>query len=123
MRALGLVVPVLHCAECENFGSLFRERSGVLPTFGQLCAKRSTLFERIYVRTYRCAPNINSTDTSVGFGEIFDDVAVPASVRRSEIIFNRCLGPCMSQCMPNGETANGSLNQLWFIRLYPHLLG
>ena len=28
--------------------------------------------------------------------------------------------PCMSQCTPlYGETANGSLNQLWFIGSYP----
>ena len=33
--------------------------------------------------------------------------------------------PCMSQYRPNfeGETANGSLNQLWFIGSYPFLLG
>ena len=32
--------------------------------------------------------------------------------------------PCMSKYRPKqGETANGSLNQLWFIGSYPFLLG
>ena len=47
---------------------------------------------------------------------VFNYLVDPAS---SHMLVSK-IKPCMSKCTPlYGETANGSLNQLWFIGSYP----
>ena len=56
---------------------------------------------------------------SLLFGVLLCNVNYLVDPASSHMLVSK-IKPCMSQCRPSyGETANGSLNQLWFIGSYP----
>ncbi len=72
----------------------------------------------VYIRRGCCCsgPTTQCTCCAVCVRPCLNYLVDPAS---SHMLVSK-IKPCMSKCTPSyGETANGSLNQLWFIGSYP----